>query len=109
MSALTEALRRKLKTPRDAVLALGIDVDLLDDNSTFTRKGPQPMTTRYTQARRFGRDEEASGHLREMLDDPEINIADLVAAAVGHCPEDQQEELHQALGEFGADRRGRRS
>jgi hypothetical protein len=67
------------------------------------------MPTHFTRPRRFGRDEEASAQLREMLDDADINIADLVAAAVEHCPDDQQQELHEALSAMGSDRRGPRS
>jgi hypothetical protein len=103
---LTEALRRKFKSPRDAVRALGLDVDLLDNDDPTLRQGPQSMTTHFTRPRRFGKDEEASEQLRQMLDDPDINIADLVAAAVEHCPDDQQEELHRALRELSEDRRG---
>ena len=74
------------------------------------------MTTSYTRdrgftrARRLGRDqEEGVEQLRQMLDDPDIDVADLVAAAVERCPEHQREDLHQALRELGEDRRGPRS
>jgi hypothetical protein len=68
------------------------------------------MTTRFRTARRFGFDEaDRSEELRKMLDDPELDAGDLVAALIEHVPEDKMEDLYQSLGELGQDRRGPRS
>jgi hypothetical protein len=105
--ALAEALRRKFKTPRDAVLALGLDADLLNIN---TKERTTDMTTKSVRSGRYAYDEEAgSAELREMLDDKEINIGDLIAAAIEYAPNSGQEELYSSLRQLGEDKRGPRA
>jgi hypothetical protein len=68
------------------------------------------MASRYFTRSRYAYDQEAgAAELREMLNDPDVSIADLVAAAIEHCPDDQLPELHQALTGLSEDRRGPRS
>jgi hypothetical protein len=65
------------------------------------------MTIRYRT--RYAHDEaEGVAELRDMLSDPDVNLGDLVAAAIEHCPEDQCEEMYEAVRELGEDRRGPR-
>jgi len=65
------------------------------------------MTTSYTRPRKYGRDQKEEGRreLRELLDDPDCSFADILAAAIEHCPPDKAEELYSALREIGEDRR----
>jgi|SRR5208282_6164110 len=71
------------------------------------------MTTSYTRARRLGRDQEEDGRqeLRELLDDPNADFGDIIAAAIEHAQNDPEkaEEVHEALREIAEDRRGPRS
>jgi len=43
-----------------------------------------------------------------MLDDPDVDAGQLIAALIEHCPDDQRESLHEALNELGEDRRAGR-
>jgi hypothetical protein len=67
---------------------------------------------RFTTARssrRFGRDE-AVEEFRSMLDDdPEASFGEILAGAIEAAPEDQQQEVFEALRELGEDSRGPRS
>jgi hypothetical protein len=62
----------------------------------------------FTRARRMGRDE-GEEELHQMLDDPDVTAGELIAALIEHCPQDREEELHGALQELAADRRGHRA
>jgi hypothetical protein len=39
------------------------------------------MATSFTRPRRFGRDEEEGLELRQMLDDDDLDVADMITAA----------------------------
>ena len=68
---------------------------------------------RFTKARSFGgRDQEEEAgreEIRQMLDDPDVEAGELIAALVEHCPEDQREGVVAALRELTEDRRGPRA
>jgi hypothetical protein len=68
------------------------------------------MTIRYRKRNAIYALDEAQGitELRDMLSDPDVNLGDLVAAAIEHCPDDQCEEMYEAVREMGEDRRGPR-
>jgi hypothetical protein len=44
-----------------------------------------------------------------MLDDPDVDFGDILAAAIEHAPDHKQEEIHEALRELTEDQRGPRS
>lgn len=107
---LTQALRRRFKTPRDALSALGLDASLLLLPVSLETPGKdRKMTTHFTpdrgftRARRMGRDAEEEGieELREMLNDADLDLGDLIAAAIEHSPDDKQEGMYDALRELG--------
>jgi len=116
MSRLLAALRRRYRTAAEALEALGLDQSLLDPRGEVVGdarpplydEGKDAMTTRFTRARRMGRDE-AVEEFRSLLDDPEADFGDIVAAAIEAAGEGQQEEIHQAIREMGEDTRGPRS
>jgi hypothetical protein len=75
------------------------------------------MTTKFTRdrgftrARRMGSDDEraeARAAIQELIDDPDADFGDLLACAIQFAPEDQQEEVHQALRDMGLDAGGPR-
>jgi hypothetical protein len=107
MSALGEALRKKFATPQAALRQLGLDEDLLDDIEGRDNR----MTPRFTRARRMGRDEEEAENLQEIKDmlDGDASFGDIIAACIEAAPQEQQEEVYQALREMGQDSRGPRS
>jgi hypothetical protein len=104
-TALSLALRKKFKTREEVFARLGLNPVTFDEESSN-------MSTRFTRPRRFGYDQEndeGTAQLRQMLDDDELDVADLIACAVEYAPEHKREGLHQALHELGEDRRGPRS
>jgi hypothetical protein len=65
----------------------------------------------YTRSRRYAFDQEDEGaaKLREMLDDDELDVGDLIACAIEYAPAHKQEGLHEAISGLSEDRRGPRS
>jgi hypothetical protein len=67
------------------------------------------MTTRFTKARRLGRDEEETAdiaeEMRELIADPEADFSDLIAMLVEAAPE-KVPEIGQTMREIGEDSRG---
>jgi hypothetical protein len=111
---LRDALRQKYRSPREVMLALGLDADLLagelgldasiiDDDSNSN--GGNQMATRFRTARRLGKDEEEEGRqdLHEMIDDPETSAGEIVAAIIDQCPDEERESLHEVLSEVAND------
>jgi hypothetical protein len=68
------------------------------------------MTTRYYARSRYALDEEAGAEqLRKMLDDDDLDLGDLIAAAIEHCPESKEMEVYDAVRSLSEDARGPRS
>jgi hypothetical protein len=67
-----------------------------------------PRFTHARPSRRFSRDE-ATEEFKSMLDDPDADFGTILAGAISAAPEEQQEEVYQALRELGEDSRGPRS
>jgi hypothetical protein len=64
----------------------------------------------YTRSRRYAYDQEdGAAELREMLNDPDVDLGDLIAACVLHGPESKQEETYDAVRSLSEDARGPRS
>lgn len=145
MSALLDALKRKYRSPADALRAIGLPVSLLGNNnapgmasdmafgnvelaegrgvtyaydSINSLKVPavpaaslgEGRVARPMKARRFGRDEELDREeMKELIDDPDSDFGDILAAIVEQAPDDRMEEVHEAMRELSMDARGPRS
>jgi len=107
MSELQDALRRRFRSPKEALDALGLDHSLLIDDDS---RGGNHMP-RFTPARKLGgRDEnepDARQEIHELIDDPEASPADVIAAVITNYPDDV--DLHEMLHEVAEDVRAGRS
>lgn len=101
MTTLTEALRRRFRSPAEAMAALGLDISILEDGS---------MTYHHHYDRR-GRDEELDDHEREReardavrraLDAADFDPQDVIEALAEYYPG----EVGSAAREIGEDRGG---
>ena len=101
-SKLTAALRAKYRTPEAALAALGIDAAILDEGKD------SKMNTRFRAERKLGRDEEdadIADEIRDVINDPESDFADLIALVVEAAPE-KVPEISATMREIGSDARG---
>jgi hypothetical protein len=104
---LVAAMRRRFKTPSDAVRAMGLDVALLNEREDMATRDPR----RSLRARQMAMDaaelNERERSFDEMLDDPETSGEEILARLIEEMPEEKRSGLIAGLGSLGEDMRGR--